>query len=67
MARQRLGRKKIESLKQQTGLPIVAVLVRGNTNHRLDLCLEDKTIVHLFKDGSMQRSDMQHQYVKDQE
>lgn len=63
MTRQRLGTKKIEKLRRETGLPIVAVLVRGGTDHRLDLCLEDRSIVHLYRDGGMEVSDMRHSYT----
>jgi hypothetical protein len=63
MSRQRLGTKKIEKLKRETGLPIVAVLVRGGTDHRLDLCLDDRSIVHLYRDGVMEKSDMRHSYT----
>jgi hypothetical protein len=62
MSRQRLGTKKIEKLKRETGLPIVAALVRGNTDHRLDLCLDDASVVHLYRDGVMEVSDMRHSY-----
>jgi len=60
MARQRLGHKKVAKLKQQTGLPVIAVLVRGGTGHRRDLCLEDGTVVHLYADGSMEKSAFGH-------
>lgn len=52
--RQLLGEKKTRRLRQQTGLPIAFVKVRGNTEHRKDLYLEDGTIVHLWPDGETQ-------------
>lgn len=58
--RQRLGKKKVEKLKQKTGLDIVGVLVRGNTEHRKDLCLRDGTITCLFPDGEMFKSTTRH-------
>ena len=42
--RQRLGEKKTRQLRERLGLPIVKVMVRGGTDHRQDLCLEDGTI-----------------------
>ena len=60
MARQRLGAKKTKALAQATGLPVVAVLVRGGTDHRKDLCLEDGSVVHLYSDGSMEKSALKH-------
>jgi hypothetical protein len=60
MARQRLGAKKMAKLKAETGLPIVAVLVRGGTGHRRDLCLEDGSVVHLYRDGSKEVSQFRH-------
>ena len=51
MARCKLGEKKIEKLKKQTGLNIVKALTRGNTNHRIDLFVENGTMVYLFKNG----------------
>ncbi len=41
-----------------TGLPIVKVMVRGGTGHRKDLCLKDGSIVHLYPDGTMEKSDI---------
>ena len=39
--RQRLGQKKIDRYAKETGLPVVTALTRGNTDHRVDLFLED--------------------------
>ena len=48
MARQRLGDKKLRRLRRQLGLPIVRALVRGGTNHRVDLILEGGQMVHYW-------------------
>ena len=54
MARQVLNKKKVERLREETGLDIKKVMIRGNTNHRKDLCLSDGTITRMYKDGSME-------------
>ena len=46
--RQRLGQKKINRYKRETGLSIVAGLVRGNTHHRVDLRLKDGSTKHYW-------------------
>lgn len=56
MARQLMSAKNVAKLRAQTGLPIVQVMVRGHTDHRKDLCLEDGTVVCLYKDGTMEKS-----------
>lgn len=50
--RQRLGKKKVSKYRRQTGLDVIAGLVRGGTGHRVDLCLADGSIVHLWPDGT---------------
>ena len=55
--RQTLGEKKTKQLAKETGLPIVKVLVRGGTDHRKDLCLEDGSVIHLYKDGTQEKSE----------
>ena len=50
--RQRLGKKKVLKYRRETGLDVIAGLVRGGTDHRVDLCLRDGSIVHLWPDGS---------------
>ena len=55
--RQRLGKKKTDRLKRETGLPIVEVLVRGGTDHRKDLHLEDGSCVMLFKNGDLAKQE----------
>ena len=56
MARCRIGEKKVNQLKQKTGLPIITALTRGGTDHRIDLCLNDGSVMSLYKDGSMEKS-----------
>jgi hypothetical protein len=60
MARQKLSEKKTEKLRNKTGLPIIAVLVRGGTDHRKDLLLEDGSICSLFKNGDIIKTDGKH-------
>jgi hypothetical protein len=54
MARQHLGPKKVRQLRVKTGLPVHAALVRGGTEHRIDLWLADGRIVRLWPDGSLE-------------
>lgn len=63
MARQRLGQKKVARLREQTGLPIVVVLVRGNTGHRRDLCLADGTVTYLWRGGGMEPTMDRHGFL----
>ena len=58
MARCKIGEKKIKKYRQQTGLPIVRALARGGTNHRIDLCLKDGTVMYWYKDGSMEKTNL---------
>lgn len=60
MARQMLGPKKLKKLREKTGLDLVAALVRGGTNHRIDLCLRGGSVTHLYKDWSMEVSNIRH-------
>ena len=55
--RQLLGTKKTNALREKTGLPIVRVMVRGNTDHRMDLCLKNGTITYLYRNGQIEKSD----------
>ena len=45
--------KKVAKIRKETGLPIVKIMVRGGTEHRKDLCLEDGTIKCLWPDGTI--------------
>ena len=52
----KIGKKKVKKYIEQTGLPIVSALTRGGTDHRIDLCLEGGSVMHWYKDGSMEKS-----------
>ena len=58
MARQIMSQKRTRQLAYAFNLPIVKVWVRGNTHHRKDLCLYDGTILNLYKDGNIYRSEI---------
>lgn len=56
-----LGKKKVLAYRKRfPTLDIVAGLVRGGTDHRVDLCLRDGSVVHLFKDGTLEPGDILH-------
>lgn len=59
MARNRIGPKKVEKLRDKTGLSVLTALTRGNTDHRIDLYLDDGSVHHLYKDGTIEKSEMQ--------
>ena len=56
--RNKLGPKKVKRLAIKTGLPVKQALTRGGTDHRIDLLLEGGAVVHLYKDGEMEKSDI---------
>jgi len=56
MARQKLNHKKVKKLRLSTGLDILHVLVRGGTDHRKDLLLNDGTVKYLYKNGTIEDS-----------
>lgn len=58
MARCRVGDKKVKRLREQTGLDVVGALVRGGTDHRIDLLIAGGTVKHLYKDGTVEESDI---------
>ena len=60
MSRQLVGAKKLRAYQVTYGLPIIAVMVRGGTNHRKDLCLEDGSITCLYSDGTLQATEYKH-------
>lgn len=65
MARNRVGEKKVKRYRELTGLPVIAALVRGNTDHRVDLCLEDGSVWYLDKDGTLEFAEgLRHDYAK---
>ncbi len=55
--RQRMSEKRVAQMRQVLGLPIVKVLVRGGTQHRKDLCLEDGSITYLYPDGTVVKTE----------
>ena len=62
MARQKVGEKKLRRLAEKTGLDLVAALVRGGTDHRIDLCVRGGEVVHLYRCGASEKSVMRHSY-----
>lgn len=58
--RQLMSHKNVARLRLEHNLPIVAVMVRGGTNHRKDLCLDDGTMVCLWPDGDLEKSEHKH-------
>lgn len=54
--RQLLSKKKTRKIAEATGLDIEKIMVRGNTDHRKDLCLTDGTIAYLFRNGALVKS-----------
>ena len=63
MARCRVGEKKIALYRRKTKLPIIAALVRGGTDHRIDLCLEGGIVIHWYNDGTMEKSEIGHNMI----
>lgn len=55
--RQKMSKKNVEKLAKELNLPIEQILVRGGTNHRKDLCLEDGSIICLFQNGELVKTD----------
>lgn len=49
-----MGAKKVDRLRRMTGLPLVAALTRGGTDHRVDLILANGTMFALYKDGHIE-------------
>jgi hypothetical protein len=60
MARQRLNRKSVNRLRRKLSLDIVGVYVRGNTDHRKDLCMAGGAIYYFYKDGLIEKSSSRH-------
>jgi hypothetical protein len=54
--RQRLNAKNTRKLQRVTGLPIHHVVVRGDTNHRQDLCLMDGSIIYRDTHGGLSQA-----------
>lgn len=53
MARCRLGEKKLKKYSEKFGIKFVKGLVRGNTNHRVDLFTENMKEFCTFPDGKL--------------
>ena len=58
MARQRMSNKNTKKYREKLNLPIKYILVRGGTDHRKDLCLKDGSVIHMYKDGTLEKSTM---------
>lgn len=55
--RQQLGPRKIKKYAQMTGLAVIKGLVRGGTDHRVDLELADGRWFSLWPDGTLQEQE----------
>lgn len=59
MARNRITNPRtLQRLAEQTQRPIVGALTRGGTDHRIDAFEADGTTWCVYKDGSVERSDI---------
>lgn len=54
--RQRMSEKNVARLRRKLNLPIHHILVRGGTDHRKDLIMEDGMIISIWPDGTVQKS-----------
>ena len=56
--RQRISARKLRKYNRLTGLNAVVGLVRGNTNHRVDLCLPDGSVRSFWpKTGALEKDE----------
>jgi len=56
--RQKLRLRNIIKIRKETGLKdIIAVQVRGGTNHRRDLLMPNGIVLCLYKDGAIVKSE----------
>ena len=62
--RQRMSEKNVLKIREQTGLPVVLVTVRGGDNHVKDLYLEGGKMVYLNPDGTIQESTLKWDWEK---
>ena len=54
-----LSPKKVKSYAKKLDMPIVKIMTRGGTNHRLDLYLENGTVMHYWqKQNKLEKSDL---------
>jgi len=59
MSRSVLGPRKVAKLQRRfPALAIEKVWARGNTGHRLDLCLKDGTVLYLWPDGTLDDAEL---------
>ena len=61
---QKLKYHKVKKIAEETGLPVIAVLVRGGENHVKSLCLENGKVVLMLPDGTLKPSEFGHN-IKD--
>jgi hypothetical protein len=47
-----LSNRKVRAIAKKLELPIEKIMVRGGTEHRMDLCLSGGLIIGLWPDGS---------------
>ncbi len=59
MARQQLGKKKLQKYSKQHGAKFSRGFVRGNTGHRVDLFDEEGVKWCLYPDGELKKSEYQ--------
>lgn len=53
MARNRITNPKtLAKIASIVGQPIAHAVTRGGTDHRVDACLPDGSILHVYKDGT---------------
>jgi len=53
-----MSKKNVKKYADKYNLPIVNIQVRGGTDHRKDLCLEDGSVMCLWPDGIMEESEI---------
>ena len=59
MARNRITNPKtLARISVIVGQPIVHALTRGGTDHRIDACLPDGSVINVYKDGVTEPSDI---------
>lgn len=53
--RQRMSKKNVKKYRRKYNLPIKTILVRGGTDHRKVLVLEDDSVLFLLKTGEIKK------------
>ena len=51
--RQALSQRNVAKLARKLDMPVVAVVVRGNTGHRKDVILANAEVYSLWPDGTL--------------